>query len=58
MDKYRAIKIDDATYYVENGEVSEYVRSAHCKCCALANMILMHGGQADLRGLHRYGICY
>jgi hypothetical protein len=55
---WKAKAIDDDTYYVENDERSTYVRNAHCKCCALAEAVGQYGGKVDLRGLHRYGICY
>ena len=56
--KWTAKRIDDDTFYIENGERAEYIRGAHCKCCALLIVISQYGGKADLRGLFRYGICY
>jgi hypothetical protein len=37
---------------------TEYVSHAHCLACAYMRVILRHGGDCDLRGLHRYGECY
>jgi hypothetical protein len=46
-------------YYAElDGGRSEYVNAAHCKACAIVGLILKYGGDADLRGMHKYGHCY
>lgn len=56
--RWKARKIGDNEYVVEDGIHSQAFRNEHCKCCALMTAILRYGGRADLRGLHIYGICY
>lgn len=45
-------------FVLSNGQRTEYVRSEHCKACALVKVISKYGGDADLRGLSAYGMCY
>lgn len=52
--KWRAHQIDDGVILVENDERSVYVRGAHCVVCAYVEVLSKHGGDVDLRGLHRY----
>lgn len=44
-------------FYVDNGDRAFHT-NAHCMCCALVEALSKHGGDVDLRGLHRYGMCY
>ena len=52
-------KISNDTWCCELGrERTEYLTAAHCKACALTELVAKYGGDVDLRGLSRYGICY
>lgn len=57
LERWRAIDIGGAIA-CESTSKTEYSKSAHCKACALADVITKYGGDADLRGLHVYGPCY
>lgn len=58
-DKWTLTEYLPHQYVAElRGVGSVYVKSAHCKACAIVGLILKHGGDADLRGLSSYGICY
>ena len=57
IQRWRAIDIG-GTIACESVSKTEYRSGAHCKACALVDVITKYGGDADLRGLHRYGPCY
>lgn len=54
--RWRAREIGDY-WHVDNADHALNIR-AHCVCCAYMEAIQEHGGDVDLRGLSRYGICY
>lgn len=55
--RWRAIDIGTA-FYMESPARNEQVKGVHCAACAYVEVINNYGGDADLRGLFRYGRCY
>lgn len=56
---WRAHDVDGRGYYMENADGPNiHLTHAHCKACAYVTVLQEHGGDVDLRGLHRYGKCF
>lgn len=56
MSKWQITDIG-TEFVADNGDRTVYLRGEHCRACALVKLLLEHGGDVDMRGLHRYGIC-
>ena len=58
MRTWHIAKIARNTYYCEDGYRSDTITGAHCPACVYTQLVGEYGGNVDLRGLSRYGICF